>query len=73
MLDFSKEYLVINYITMDNVNSQIKLTTTFEFSIMCRHFLIQEQDFPIDLEEPYYELLPDTGYCIHETAINRIK
>ena len=72
MLSFSKEFLIINYIPTKDVNNAIKLTTSYDFSIMRRHFLIQELDNEINLKEPIYEKIEDIGFLIHETAINRI-
>ena len=72
MIEFSSNYLIINYIPMNDVNDVIKITTSHNFEIMRRHFLIYETDLPIELEEPRFEEIIDTGFLIHETAINRI-
>lgn len=71
MFSFSKERLLIRYIPMSDVDNAIGLETSFDFSIMRRHFVIEETEDPIELMEPEFEGVEDTGYMIHETAINR--
>ncbi len=70
MLETEKPYLSIHYIPMEDVNEAIELTTSFEFSQMRRHFVITGRDAPIPMTEPSYEPVEDTGYLIHETAVN---
>lgn len=72
MLDFSKEYLFIRYIPTSDVDEAIKLTISHDFAIMRRHFLLQELDYPVISQKPVYETVKDTGFLIHETAINHI-
>ena len=72
MLRFSSNYLIIRYIPIKDVNKVIELKTSFEFSIIRRHFLIQESNEPIDLVIPLYETIENNGFLIHETAINKI-
>jgi hypothetical protein len=71
MLSFSKEWVQIKYIPMSDVDEAIGLKTSFDFSIMRRHFVIEESENYVDLRDPEFEKVIDTGYLIHETAINR--
>jgi hypothetical protein len=38
---------------------------------MRRHFAFYELDTVVDMTEPEYEDVEDTGYVIHETAVNK--
>lgn len=72
MLSFSSDYLLIRYIPMEDVNEAIGLETSFDFEIVRRHFLLQETDEPIEMQVPVFGGVEDSGYFIHETAINRL-
>ena len=72
MLSFSKEWASIRYIPVADVDDAIGLETSFDFSIMRRHFVIEENNDPIELDKPEFEEVENSGYLIHETAINRV-
>jgi hypothetical protein len=71
MLDFDTKYLFIRYIPQDSVDEAICLDAPDHFSVMRRHFLLEDSDISIEMEEPNFE--PCYGdFIIHETAVNRI-
>jgi hypothetical protein len=71
MLDMDSPYMSIHYIPIEDVDEAIKLCTSFEFQQMRRHFAFYEHDGPVDMVEPVYEVVEDTGFVIHETAVNK--
>jgi len=71
MLDMEKPFMSIHYIPIQDVNRAIRLTTSFNFTQMRRHFAFYEHDQPVEMVEPVYEEIGDTGYVIHETAVNK--
>lgn len=72
MLDQSQGYILINYIPVEDVDRAIQLTTTYDFSIMRRHFVISESNVAVELLAPEFEPVEETGFMIHETAINKL-
>jgi hypothetical protein len=71
MLDMDKSYMSLHYIPIEDVDEAIKLSTSFEFQQMRRHFAFYEHEGPVDMVEPVYEVVENTGYVIHETAVNK--
>jgi hypothetical protein len=71
MLDFSESYLAIHYIPKKDVDQTMGLETSHEFSVMRRHFWLEELEVPIDMKEPVFEEISESDYIIHETAVNR--
>lgn len=72
MLDCNDHYLTIRYIPQKNVDEVINLSSSIDFQIMRRHFLIEETDECIPLVDPIFEPIPIGPNIIHETAVNRI-
>ncbi|UCH88726.1 MAG: hypothetical protein JSV49_10820 [Thermoplasmata archaeon] len=71
MLDFSSKYLLIRYIPQADVDEAIKIQSDLNFNIIRRHFLIEAVDNHVEMNDPIYEIIEDSGFLIHETAVNR--